>query len=324
VPPTPLELFVEGFSETLPTASEILTFQSNASGTVTGTVRVPTGVPDVIVRFRLRNEVGYAPTNYVVADVLTDVTDNLGRVSRSFTITGLVPGQVYGLVAQAVDATLLAISIPTWEVLVCITGAASVFEPYLPGGVLEYTEFPKPDSKDLLHQVRMIEDLYTHQCPQIEYYPLKKLPTPALEGLVVNPNVLSGEPGTTKFDPLWGESVPETVAATGKWTQPHGKALQSVNGREKYDGPYLLRSQIRRDAKERQLKKWGFDEIRDIIVTVPVSHLDRFGIRVDAGDQFVWDGERYTVLKKARDGYWFNTNVRLYVVISAEHYREGS
>ena len=322
---TALTDFVEGFSETLPTASEILTFQSNASGEVTGTVRVPAGVPDVIVRYRNRNETGYASVNYVIADTGTDVTDGMGRVSRSFTISGLVPGQTYAIVAQAVDAPNKAISVPSPEILVLITGAATAHESYLPVSVLEYTEFPKPDSKDILHQVRLIECLYEQQAPQIEYYPLRKLPTPAVDGGGdVDPDVLSGEAGTTKFDPLWGESVPESIGAGTEWAQPHGDATKSVNSRETYDGPYLIRAQIRREAKERQLKKWGFDEIRDIIVTIPVSYLDRFGVRVEAGDQFTWDGERYQVLKRSRDGYWFNTNQRLYVVISAEHHREGS
>lgn len=322
--PTPLELFVEGFSETLPTASEILTFQSNASGVVTGTVRVPTGVSDVIVRYRNRNEVGYATTNYVVADSLTDVTDSLGRVSRVFTISALDPGQTYALQAQGVDAPNKAISVPSPEVLVLITGAQPVHESYLPVGVLEYTEFPKPDSKDILQQVRMIECLFDKQAPEIEYYPLRKLPTPSVTGGKTDPNVLSGEDGTTKFDPLWGESVPDTVAAGTEWKQPHGDPTQSVNARERYDGPILLRAQVRREAKERELKRWGFDEIRDVVVIIPVSYLDRYGVRVEAGDHFVWDGERYQVLKRARDGYFFNSNQRLYVVISAEHYREGT
>lgn len=323
--PTPVELFVEGVTETLPTSTVILTFKSVTSGTVIGTVIAPAGSEAVIVRFRRRNETGYATTNYIIADDSTDVTDSLGRVIREFTITGLVPGAVYGIVAQAVNATLVAISIPSPELLVCVAGAPYDRGSYLPIDVLEYTEFPKPNSKDILQQIRMIEDLWKHQMPQVEYYNIKKAPTPPLNvDDEVDKNVLSGEDGTTKFDPLWGESVPDSVAATGEWAQPHGNDAHSVNTREKYESVVLLHAKVQREAKERQLKKWGFDEMRDLVLTIPVSLLDRFGVKVEPGDQFVWDGERYTVLQKRRDGYFFNSNVRLYVVIMAEHYREGS
>lgn len=323
--PTAIELFVEGATEPFPGAPVIRSYRSNTSGEVTGVLVVPSGSDGVIVRFRLRNELTYASTNYVVADDSTDETDSFGNVLRKFTITGLIPGQTYAILSQAVDSAGLAISIPSKEHLVCIAGAPFKRSSYLPIDVLEYTEFPKPNSKDVYQQIRMIEDLWTRQMPKLEFYNLKKAPTKSLDGDDnVDPSVLSGEPGTTSFDPLWGERVSDTVAAGGAWLQPHGKADQSVTGRGKFEAPVLIPAQVERIDKERQLKKWGFDEKREIVVVTPVSMLDRFGVKVEPGDKLIWDGESYMVKQEKRDGYWQNSNVRLYLVMSCDHWREGS
>lgn len=323
--PTAIEMFAEGTTEPFPGAPVIRSYRSNTSGEVSGVLVVPDGSDGVIVRFRLRNELTYATTNYVVADDGTDVTDDFGNVLREFTITGLIPGQTYAILSQAIDTSGTAISIPSREHLVCVTGSPFERDAYLPVDVLEYTEFPKPDSKDVYQQIRMIEDLWTRQMPKVEFYNLKKAPTKSLDAEdEVDPNVLSGEPGTTSYDPLWGERVSDTVAAGGAWVQPHGKDDQSVTGRGKFEAPVLLPCQIERIQKERQMKKYGFDEVREVVATIPVSILDRFGVKVEPGDKFVWDGEPYMVKQERRDGYWMNSNVRLYLVMACDHWREGS
>lgn len=196
--------------------------------------------------------------------------------------------------------------------------------PYLPPSVIEATAFPREQGDDLLMQIRLIEEQWARMYPTVTYFNLKKATTEALSAGVSDPNKLSGEAGTTKFDPLYGEYVPSSVAAGGVWAQPHGDAAKSVNEPEKVYEPVEIHARVQREAKERQLKRWGFDKIRDVILMIPASILDRFGITVEPGDIFVWDGQRYVVQQYARDGYWKNTNVRLYLIVNAENYREGS
>lgn len=322
---TAIEMFTEGATEPFPGTPVIRSYRSNVSGEVSGVLVVPDGSDGVIVRFRLRNELTYASTNYVIADDSTDQTDEYGNVLREFTIPGLTPGQTYAILAQAVDTDGKAISIPSREHLVVVTGGALSRGSYLPIDVLEYTEFPKANGKDVYRQIAMIEDVWARQMPKVEFYNAKKFPTASLdEGGEVDPNVLSGEEGTTKYDPLWGERVSDSVANGGAWVQPHGKEDHSVNGRGVFEVPVLLPCQIERIQKERQMKKYGFDEVREIVATIPVSFLDRFGVKVEAGDKFVWDGEQYEVKQERRDGWWMNSNVRLYVVMACDHWRPGS
>ncbi len=325
MPPTAAELFIEGVTEPFPASPTIRTYRSNVSGEVSGTLVVPAGSDTVLVRFRIRTELTYTTTNYVIADAGSDTVDGFGNVIRAFTITGLIAGQTYAILTQATYTAGLAISLPSKENLVCVTGAPFDRGSYLPIDVLEYTEFPKPDGKDLYQQIQMIEDLWARQMPRLEFYNMKKAPTKSLDaGDEVDPNVLSGEAGTTQFDPFWGERVSDTVAAGGAWIQPHGKSEHTVDGRGKFEDPVLIPAQVERINKERQMKKFGFDEKREVVITTPVSMLDRFGVKVEPGDKIVWDGDAYMVKQERRDGYWMNTNVRLYLVMACDTWREGS
>ena len=76
--------------------------------------------------------------------------------------------------------------------------------------------------------------------------------------------------------------------------------------------------------KDYDLKKYGFDEMRDLLLHVPASLLDRVGITAVAGDKFIWNGEEYLTLQVKEAGYWKNTNIRLWVTITAEHKRRGA
>jgi hypothetical protein len=198
--------------------------------------------------------------------------------------------------------------------------------PYLPPSILHNTVFPRAFKKDVRQQIRMIEDMYRQMMPTVDYYLQLKSTTPfpdepgntdatMLVGAVV------GELGDTQWDPLWGESVPSTMDATG-WQQPHSNAVHdATDSRGVFDGPIPVLARIQREAKDRELKRLGFDEIRAMLVHIPVSILDRLGIFVQAGDEFEWDGDRYLVKQHRQTGYWKNTNLRLYVTINADHAR---
>lgn len=198
--------------------------------------------------------------------------------------------------------------------------------PYLPPLAINDTRFPRAFKKDLRQQIRMIEDLYRRMYPVIDYYAMQRGTTSICaaqsgEGETLEPETVVGESGTTVFDPLWGEPVPASEGATG-WVQPHDSAAHdATESAGVFDTAVQIHARIQQEAKDRTLKRWGFDKIREILAIIPVSMLDNAGITVEPGDQFVWDGERYQVTQYKRDGFFHNSNIRLYVVINAEHAR---
>lgn len=232
---------------------------------------------------------------------------------------------------------------------------------YLPESMLplEETEFPKAYDKDLHMQVRMMHEAYSRFYPQIEYYTLynryapapggdvnypaseRSLPDPVDPGGGGNTNPdpehvieifpqFGGNMGVTRvpntqFDMLWGESIPEVTQDEG-WVQPHDNpSVPAVNKQiDKHKGPYYIHARVQREPKEKELKKIGFDKVRDLLIYIPLVFFDEYGIRVEAGDYFIWDDTRWEVKDQNRVGYWKNTNVRLFMAINAEHMRSGS
>jgi len=195
--------------------------------------------------------------------------------------------------------------------------------PYLPEDYTHQTGFPTAYGKDLALQVRMINEQYRRMYPQLPYYCLERDITPGSDapGDVTEP---IGEAGHTAWDPLWGESIDTTIGATGEWAQPHGDAVDNAVAVEVFATPVNIHGRVQREMKDRELKKLGFDEMRDIIVFFPHGLLDALGITVYAGDEFIWDGDRYLVKQHKSGGYWKNTNIRLYRVCNCEMVRSGS
>lgn len=305
--------------------SELVSFGSPAPGVVTGKVVVPVSADGVIVRYRKQLSPVYAADDYVQADESQAFTDQLNRNVMPFEIEGLKPGVAYALTAYVVSTVLGQISRPSPEFLVVVAGAPFVRRTYLPPEVLHFTEFPRHDGKDLQMQVRLIEDQFKRMATRIQYRNIRSAPTPAVDGEGMHdPNILTGEVGTTRFDPLWGEEVPESVAQGETWKQPHGKDELSVDRKRVFEEPVELPAIIRREAKRRELLRWGFDEVRDVLCIIPVSFLDRYGVFVEAGDEFHWDGENYTVLQRRRDAWFYNTTARLFVIANCEQKRSGS
>ena len=178
-------------------------------------------------------------------------------------------------------------------------------------------EFPVASMVDLPIQQRMIEEMYQRTYPALPYYAMLKQVTPQTTGT----DEIVGEAGTTKFDPIWGERVPSNMV---QWVQPHGTTAYDPTEKGEYAAPVELHIRVQREAHELDLKKWGFDQIRDVLAFMPLSVLDREGIIVKPGDYFVWDGTEYAVLQKDRDGWWHNTTTRLYMVLNCEKRRKGS
>ncbi len=189
---------------------------------------------------------------------------------------------------------------------------------YLPPTPTDPTVWPEAYGKDIAVQIRLISEKWKRMFPLLSYYRLKKATTPATD-----PDTPVGETGETQFDPVWGEGVPASMATTG-WEQPHGDAASDAANPELFESPLELNFRVQRVVKETDLKKYGFDQMRDLLLFIPLSILDEAGVTVVHGDYVVWDGDQYTVLQFDRVGYWQNTNARLYMALNCEHRRLGA
>jgi hypothetical protein len=188
----------------------------------------------------------------------------------------------------------------------------------IPGNNVQRTTFPSAYGKDVEMAIRLIEDRWRRSYPQVDYRSFKTATTQQ-SSLGVSAPV--GESGFTSFDPLYGESLDPSMLV---WDNPQTSVGADATDVEVFEPGVLVHAQVRTEATERELKKYGFDEIRDLLITIPSSFLDALGVTPKPGDRFVWDGDTYQVLQRKRGGYWKNTNVALYEVINAEHARFGS
>lgn len=222
---------------------------------------------------------------------------------------------------------------------------------------LEETEFPKAYDKDLHMQVKMIHDKWVRFFPQVEYYRLlnavapsdnpdfpaseRSLPEEVNQGEGGNTNPqpftaieifprFAGKMGplpgpNTQFDFLWGESVEQEIQDSG-WEQPHGDDDLNATRKavDQFEGPYQMHAQVRKEPSEKELKKFGFERDRELMVFIPLSFYDAYGIRANPGDYFIWDDTRYLVKQTDRKGWWKNTNVRLYMALACDKLHEGS
>lgn len=196
---------------------------------------------------------------------------------------------------------------------------------YIPDNHLLETTFPQRYGKDILNGIRTVEERWERFYPQIKYHCLNFTPTilPKTTAGDADVSEATGVSGGSAFDALWGEAI-DPVALTEAWKQPHVSGSNVASEPEKFMAPVLLHAQIRREAKEKELKKLGFDEVRDLLVTIPLSLLDRAGVEVKVGDRFVWDNDVFDVDQFELTGYWKNTELRVFIVINAKHHHFGS
>jgi hypothetical protein len=187
---------------------------------------------------------------------------------------------------------------------------------YLPPIVVEGTVFPEALGPDAITAIRMIEERWERMYPLVHYTMIDKKTTP-----VDSPATLSGEDGSSKFDTMWGESVDRKLTT---WKQPQNNPEVAAAEVTVYQPSQQIRARIKREARENELKKFGFDRLRDLIVCIPCSLLDQKAITCQAGDRFTWNNETWEVIQHHVEGWWYNTNVNLYVWMNVQHARRGS
>ncbi len=186
---------------------------------------------------------------------------------------------------------------------------------YLPPYKLNDTVFPEALGQDVITAIQMIEERWQRSYPIVQYTCIDTRVT-----AVTSPKNLSGEVGATKFDALWGESVPATDTT---WKQPHQSDGSGVDP-SVYQPAVGIHCRIQRTMREDDLKKLGFDRLRKLIATIPTSMLDAASITVRPGDRFSWNNELFEVVQWHPMGWWHNANVNLYVVMNMESARRGS
>lgn len=200
--------------------------------------------------------------------------------------------------------------------------------PYIPPRVLEDTTFPvagpNAAGKDLRTQIGLLKEKWARFFPIIDYFQLNYTPTKVNHEAHID---LSGTPqGTTKVDDLWGEDVP--LSLTAEWIQPHainaGGLLADATATRAYKTSVQFHLPIQRGLDDKTLKRYGIDQMRDVIVTFLTPVLDELGVVVSVGDKFVWDGESYEVEQEKKAGWWQNTNVPLYIIGNCKRLRLGS
>lgn len=196
---------------------------------------------------------------------------------------------------------------------------------YLPEGYLHDTLFPEAFDKDLRVQLRLIEEEANRFFPRITYYGVLRTVGIAVPDPVAGGPAPVGAAGQSTFDPLWGEAV-DPVLAGQPWQQPHLNPTVKAGTEEveRYAPPVTMRARVQREAKDYDLKRYGFDEMRDILVHVPSFTLDRLGVTVYPGDKLVWDGDEFSVLQDRGTGFWKNTNLRLWRALMCEHKKRGA
>jgi len=197
--------------------------------------------------------------------------------------------------------------------------------PYIPENFTMPTGMPLAYEKDVLTAIRIVEEKWTRFYPQIRYFSLNKAVTnvPLTSTGDIDTESVSGTAGGTTFDPVWGEAVDPVALASG-WKQPHLSGDRRAVDPEQFATPVYINAQVRREAREKELKKLGFDEVRDLLVTIPLSLLDKLAITVTQGDRFIWDNDMFEVLQYETTGYWKNTNLRIYMVLNCRHQHPGS
>lgn len=190
--------------------------------------------------------------------------------------------------------------------------------PYLPVINLDDTELPTGVGSDYTLQLDMMSERWRKFYPQIDYFSMRRATT-----VTTDLNVPVGGSGATKFDPLYHEPIDSDMTTV---VSPQGtnSANYDAGGVEVYAASVRVHARVRVDATDAELKRWGFDKVRDLIVQIPCVLLDTAGIGVRAGDKFRWGNTDYDVMQQVLDGRWRNTNIRFYVVINAQQRRPGA
>lgn len=196
--------------------------------------------------------------------------------------------------------------------------------PYLPPPDETDETIPLPLGKDFYLQVRMVAAKWRRGFfPTVTYRPISKRPTMEPAGGDGDRDAYPvGEPGTTAFDPLYGEAV--DAAMSPAWRQPHRSGDLRAADPEVYLPDVTFPARVFVETTDADLHFWGFEKNYGIVVSVPVSILDDVGVTAQPGDLLVWSGTLYEVQQVGPPNRWVNTTAALYAALNCQVKRGGS
>lgn len=103
------------------------------------------------------------------------------------------------------------------------------------------------------------------------------------------------------------------------------------NPEEKDQRKFNLRAIVEHHPSKQVLKRYGIDEVRDVIFHVPFQRLVDVGLvtptrfrGIDIGDLFLWDGTWFIVLSTHREAYFGQTISSFFTSCACMRYRHNS
>ena len=194
---------------------------------------------------------------------------------------------------------------------------------YLPSPNIEDENIPIPLGKDFWHQAKMAVQKWNRG-----FYPLIPY-TQIVKSTTMEPGAPTGQygpvpvgaPGTTSFDPLYGEAVDPAMTT---WTQPHQSGTLKAADPEVYAPPVNIRMRVQVELQDIELHFYGFESVIDVVGSIPVALLDQAGITCQPGDKFPWGGDWYEVEQIGPKQRWLNTTTALYLFLNCRRKRFGA
>lgn len=192
---------------------------------------------------------------------------------------------------------------------------------YIPRRSENPTTFPVALEADLEFAARKSIEMWARFYPTVRYKRIKLAATP-----VSTPKGLSGVgTGGTVVDDLYGESVPDH--GDSSWRQPHStveSAAADAHDHHQYEAAQDVHCYLRVDVADYELKRYGIEEQFNLLGIFAAAELDERKIIVSQGDRFLWQGQEYQIHERKLSGWFFNTDIPLYVVTTCDRVRRGS
>jgi len=223
--------------------------------------------------------------------------------------------------------------------------------------MLNDTDFPTAGhcDRDLLTTLGLIAERWRSAFPEVDSRMIAWTPTRALP----ENDYISGISNETAVDDLWGEDLdPGTFtdhavatkrvkldvagkirsvvaevkpvpirfdeAVGARFEQAHGNPNREATHTRKYRDPLKIHAQINTGNQSKVIRRLGLDDFKGLLLTIPTVLMDRAGIVAQNGDRFHWDNEPWDIVQVFARDRWLNTNVYLYLHLTAQRGRDNS
>lgn len=197
--------------------------------------------------------------------------------------------------------------------------------PYQPVEDIHDSPLTPGSSADLTSHNLLLIEKWELMYPKYAYKQILMSPTVAADN---GETLTSGTTSGTVVDAVYGEVVP--LHLTRGFVQPHGTkgGAPEVDATvsKRFKDPVLLPVYVDRDSTERPLTSRGQEALRYFKIIWPAALLDRYGVSVNAGDEFEYGSQEIEIqsVYVPPRGYWKTTNIPLYIQASGSLRVKGS